>query len=206
MLEYTAQISKADVEDHTHRINFYVDDDLTIETKFRLDNAFYFGFAGDIKVIYSYDKKNEMHLAEIYRIKKWIDSRSDIMFEYEMTDTEFTIIIDYDDFPKNEIYPVDNVWISDMFEVTVDSYQKPALFGRIFVEKTNGKIDFKHCILNNSVVEFDNDNEKTIITYGDPCIVNDKKKFEQTPIAPIEGKVTISTTGTTYICVLENDH
>ena len=206
MLEYSAQICKADVEDHTHRINFHNEESVDPEKKFRLDNTFYFGFAGDIKVVYTYDKTQHAHLDEIARIKTWIDSRSDIMFEYELTDEEFIIIIDYDDFPKNEIYGPETYWISGLLDVTIDSYQKPALFGRIIGMNTNGSITFKHFILENSTIDIDTESEKAIITFGDPCTVNGNKKFERTTIAPFEGKAVISSDGTTYVCVLENDH
>ena len=203
---------------HEHKINFI---DLSTTIPVNVDgeappeipyintlstdpNNFYITLSGSTNIRYSFDSSNSTHVAEVNRIKTYIDDTNPDGYDYQELENKFIVYT----LPQNT---ASGVWKS----VNLDWVSSAMNFEGYFPKDSTGifvaaRIDdasaytAKHCTVSgNTSVTLNTTTEKYVYCVANPCNVNgtqsNTKPIEisgNLTIEPIDGK-------TSYVVVFE---
>ena len=167
-------------------------------------NNFYITLLGSTNIKYYFDSSNSAHVAEVNRIKTYIDDTNPDGYDYQELDNKFIVHT----LPQNT---TPGVWKS----VNLDWVSSAMNFEGYFPEGSAGifvatlindatAYTAKHCIINgNTSITLNTTTEKYVCCVANPCTVNgtqsNTKPIEisgNLTIDPIDGK-------TSYVVVFE---
>ena len=167
-------------------------------------NNFYIILSGSTNIRYSFDSSNSTHVAEVNRIKTYIDDTNPDGYDYQELENKFIVYT----LPQNT---TPGVWKS----VNLDWVSSAMNFEGYFPEGSAGifvaalindatAYTAKHCIVSgNTSITLNTTTEKYVCCVANPCTVNgtqsNTKPIEisgNLTIEPIDGK-------TSYVVVFE---
>lgn len=167
-------------------------------------NNFYMTLSGSTNIRYSFDSSNSTHIAEVNRIKTYIDDTNPEEYDYQELDNVFVVHT----LPQNTspgIWKSVNLdWVSSA--MNYEGYFPKNYAGIFFVARIDDATAYtaKHCIISgNTSVILNTTTEKYVVCVENPCNVNgtqsNTKPIEisgNLTIEPIDGK-------TSYVVVFE---
>ena len=207
-----------DTCDHEHKINF-VDLSTTIpvtaegeappninyrNTLSTDPNNFYIILSGSTNIRYSFDSSNSTHVAEVNRIKTYIDDTNPDGYDYQELENKFIVYT----LPQNTtpgVWKSVNLdWISSA--MNFEGYFPEGSAGIFVAALINDATAYtaKHCIVSgNTSITLNTTTEKYVCCVANPCTVNGTQS--NTKPIEISGNLTIEPIDekTSYVIVFE---
>lgn len=191
-------------DEHEHEIKFGqgYDDPPVLYNRFIKDGKnFYVVFAGTPNITYLSDGSAE-HVQELERIKAYIDSLETAYIDYDELENGLKVYYYSDDLANNAWLSSSNEWQSSIVPHIIMQGQQNVLFSR-YGTPDNGNYSFKYCKLNNSTIEHNSETTKLVFINGDSFTLNGEAA-DRNLCQLITGNVSISTTKTAYIAIIED--
>jgi hypothetical protein len=167
-------------------------------------NNYYITLSGSPNIRYSFDSSNSIHVAEVNRIKTYIDDTNPYGYDYQELENKFIVYALTQNTAPGVWKSVNSDWVSSA--MNFEGYF-PKDFAGIFVAT---RIDdasaytAKHCTVSgNNSITLNTTTEKYVYCVANPCTVNgtqsNTKPIEisgNLTIEPIDGKIS-------YVVVFE---
>lgn len=194
----------SNTEPHEHEIKFFKDysEPVEINDRFIKDGKnYYVVYTGTPNITYLSNGSPE-HVAELERIKNYIDSLTTAHIDYDELTNGLRVFYYGDDQATNEWLSYDNVWQSDVMPCKIMQGTQNIVMSR-YGSPDAGNYDFRYCTLVNSTIEHNSESTKLVFVEGDDFSINGTLYTRNTCIL-IAGNVSITTTDTAYVAVIED--
>lgn len=191
-------------DEHEHEVKFSQGyEDVTVPyNRFVKDGKnFYVVFAGTPNVTYFSDGSAE-HEQELERIKTYIDSLETAHIDYDEIEGGLKLYYYSNDLPTSTWLTYSDEWQSSIVPHVIMQGQQDVLFSRYGTPEP-GSYSFRYCMLSNNSIEYNSETTKLVFVNGDNFTLNGEAA-DRNLCQLITGNVSISTTKTAYIAIIED--
>lgn len=194
----------SNTEPHEHEIKFYKDYSSPVELndRFIKDGKNYYVVYAGTPIITYYSSGTAEHDAEITRIKNYIDSLETTHIDYDELTNELRVYVYADELADNVWLDYDNSWQSDVLPCKIMSGQRNVAMSRYGTPDT-GSYAFRYSRLHNNVIEYNSESTKLVFAEGNEFAINGTS-YDRDVCILITGNVSVSTTSTTYVAIIED--